>query len=164
MGLSGEEQSGSFIGISEDRLHHCLGVARKCYALAKSEDFPEEFCRRMFTIGWNHDIGYEFAIDKAEHPVVSEALLKSIGMANDSRDSSKTLHAIRLHGRNATVKSSEWRILNMADMLIDSKGNEVTASQRLKDIATRFGEDSREFKQATELCELLQLVEESVEC
>ena len=52
----------------------------------------------------------------------------------------------------------------MADMLIDSKGNEVTASQRLKGIATRFGEDSREFKQATELCELLQLVEESVEC
>lgn len=76
----------------------------------------------------------------------------------------KTLHAIRLHGHNATVKSAEWRILNMADMLVDSKGNEVTTSQRLQDIATIFGEDSREFRQAIELCELLQLVEESVEC
>lgn len=159
-----EEQSDSFIGISEDRLHHCLGVARKCYALAKTEGYSEEFCRRMFTIGWNHDIGYEFTIDKAEHPAVSEELLKSIGMTNDNRDSAKTLHAIRLHGHNAKTKSAEWRILNIADMLVDSKGNEVTASQRLQDIATRFGEDSREFKQAAELCELLQLVEESVEC
>lgn len=159
-----EEQSDSFIGISEDRLHHCLGVARKCYALAKTEGYSEEFCRRMFTIGWNHDIGYEFATDKAEHPAVSEMLLKSIGMTNDSRDSAKALHAIRLHGHNAKIKSAEWRILNTADMLIDSKGNEVTASQRLDDIAVRFGEDSEEFKQAAELCELLRLVEESAEC
>lgn len=52
----------------------------------------------------------------------------------------------------------------MADMLVDSKGNEVTASQGLDDIAVRSGEDSEEFKQTAELCELLWLIEESVEC
>lgn len=76
----------------------------------------------------------------------------------------KALHAIRLHGRNTKTKSAEWQTLNMADMLVDSKENEVTASQGLDDIAVRSGEDSEEFKQTAELCKLLRLVEESVEC
>lgn len=54
--------------------------------------------------------------------------------------------------------------MNMADILVDSKGSEVTASQGLDDIAVRSGEDSEEFKQTAELCELLRLVEESTEC
>ena len=52
----------------------------------------------------------------------------------------------------------------MADMLVDSKENEVTASKGLNDIAVRSGEDYEEFKQAAELCELFRLVEESAEC
>ena len=43
----------NYIGISEDRLHHMLGVARECYKLAQDMGYNEDFCRRMFMIGWN---------------------------------------------------------------------------------------------------------------
>ncbi len=39
------------IGISEDRLHHIIGVARKAYSIAKEMGYDENFARRMWMIG-----------------------------------------------------------------------------------------------------------------
>lgn len=147
-----------YIGISEDRLHHSIGVARKCYALAKDRGMPEDFCRRMFMLGWNHDVGYEFATEKGDHPGVSEELLKLLGVTNESKVSAKALHAIRKHGMDTKTKSLEWRILNEADMTVDSKGNSVTVLERLEDIAKRFGNDSKEYVDAVSLAVLLGLI------
>ena len=147
-----------FIGISEDRLHHSIGVARKCYELAKARGESEEFCRKMFTIGWNHDVGYEFSKSKEEHPRVSEELLELIGVNQRCRESAKTLHAIKKHGDDTRTASKEWLILNEADMTVDSKGNSVTVEARLADITARFGVQSDEFKKAQELCKRLKLI------
>ena len=46
----------------------------------------------------------------------------------------------------------EYKILNMADMLVDSMGNEVTASQRLNDIRDRYGEYSDQYLTACDIC------------
>ena len=67
-----------YIGISEDRLHHILGVARKAYKIAKEEGFDEDFARKMFMIGWLHDIGYEFSKEPDNHAEESVNLLLGI--------------------------------------------------------------------------------------
>lgn len=147
-----------YIGISEDRLHHILGVAKECYQIAKNMGYPEDFCRRMFMIGWNHDVGYEFSKNQSDHPAISEEMLKLINITNDNKESSKVLHSIRKHGLYTKTKSIEWIILNTADMTIDSKGNKVTISQRLDDIKSRYGEYSIQYSQACNIVEQIKML------
>lgn len=135
------------IGISEDRLHHIIGVARKAYFIAKEMGYDENFARRMWMIGWNHDAGYEFSEKQSEHPDVgAEMLMQLMGSYDES------YHAIGKHGHYTENETPEWKILNMADMLIDSKGNEVTVSQRLDDIKERYGEHSDQYLTACDIC------------
>lgn len=148
-----------YMSISEDRLHHIYGVAKRCYAIAKEMYYSEEFCRRMFMIGWNHDVGYEFATNKEDHATVGCELLETIGVGYD-KDASKVRHAIRKHGRYTNTKSPEWLILNRADMTVDSKGNVVTVEERLTDIAERYGIDSKVYKDARNICVVIGLLEE----
>ena len=54
-------------------------------------------------------------------------------------------------------ETDEWKILNMADMLIDSKGNEVTVCQRLDDIKDKYGEHSNQYLTACDICYLIGL-------
>lgn len=145
----------NFVGISEDRLHHMLGVARRCYEVAKEMDMPEDFCRKMFAIGWNHDIGYEFSKVSSEHANISESLLKLLGITGNDKNSQKVLHAVRTHGNDTKTKSLEWKILNIADMTIDSRGNRVKVTERLDDIKSRYGSNSAEYEKA---CHITQMV------
>lgn len=39
-------------------------------------------------------------------------------------------------------------------MKVESKGNIVTAKERLEDIADRFGKDSDDYKMAYKICEI----------
>lgn len=147
------------IGISEDRLHHIIGVARECYNISKELGRPETFCRKMFTIGWNHDIGYEFVEDSKQHAGKSEDMLKLIGLTGLDYDSQRTRHAIRSHGRTSRVNSMEWYILNKADMTIDNCGNKVTYEERLNNIKERYGEDSTEYKSSKEVVDVLKYMD-----
>lgn len=146
------------IGISEDRLHHIIGVARKAYRIAKDMGYDEAFARKMFMIGWVHDVGYEFSKEQSEHAKVSSEMLHQLVCVNKIYDTSislKTNHAIYYRGSypaEAVDCNLEWKIINMADMLIDSKGNEVTASQRLDDIKNRYGEYSDQYLTACDIC------------
>ncbi len=153
----------SYIGISEDRLHHIIGVARKAYRTAKEMGFEEAFCRRCFMLGWIHDVGYEFAEKQSEHPDISSELLRTLVFSRDEdgrtgsdascdNEWANSLLAIRKHGLYTEDETAEWKILNTADMLIDSKGNEVTVSQRLEDIRYRYGEHSNQYLTACDLC------------
>lgn len=133
----------TYIGISEDRLHHIIGVARKAYSLSKEMGYNEEFCRRMFMLGYLHDVGYEFSKEQKEHPDVSADLLASVfGSIIPGAKDGIAYDAIKNHGKYTDKKTLEWKILNMADMLIDSKGNEVDVTARLDDIKDRYGEYS----------------------
>lgn len=142
-----------FIGISENRLHHILDVARKAYKIAKDMGFEEDFCRRCFMLGWIHDVGYEFAENQSEHPDISAKMLLLINEDTVASDLKKPFYkAIKEHGKYPSEMTEEYRILNMADMLVDSKGNEVTVSQRLEDIKNRYGEHSNQYLTACDIC------------
>lgn len=130
---------GEYIGISEDRLHHMIGVARKAYSIAEEMGYDEEFCREMFMLGWIHDVGYEFSEDQTDHPKISGEMLESIGASDEA------VNAVKRHGSYPDDKNDiRWKILDMADMLIDSKGREVTVSERLLDIRKRYNPSRRE--------------------
>ncbi len=144
------------IGISENRMNHILGVARKAYQIAKKEGKDEEFCRKMFLTGYLHDVGYEFSEKAYEHPDASASLLYSafgIDVVN-----SESYFAIENHGRETDYKTEEWRILNMADMLIDSDGKEVSAQERLIGIKVRYGEESEQYVTAKKIAEIIGLL------
>lgn len=150
-----------YISISENRLHHILGVARECYSIAKTKGYDENFCKRMFMIGWIHDVGYEFSKSQSEHPTVSEELLKLINVTNNTKESSKVLHSIGKHGLYTKTKSAEWVILNMADMTIDSKGNKVGVMQRFEDIKNNYGEFSNQYLTACDICIQIGLIDKN---
>ena len=64
------------IGISSDRLKHCLAVARLMYEMAVEKGWQESKCQEMFLLGYVHDIGYEFSEEQLNHPIVGARLLK----------------------------------------------------------------------------------------
>ena len=134
--------------ITDEKLHHILGVARKCYAIAKSNGEPEDFCRKMFMIGWMHDVGYEFLPDgnATGHPKVSEEMYLSCldPTTQAVNEFSNTSNAIQFHGHLPDIVSKEWMILNMADMTIDHTGKEVDVHERLDSIKKRRGQETYE--------------------
>lgn len=140
----------SYIGISESRLHHIIGVARKAYQLAKDMGCDEDYARKMFMIGWVHDVGYEFSRNQAEHNKISSDMLFQLV----NSEPLKTTHAIQHHGRYSddAVSNLAWKIINMADMQIDSNGNEVGVMDRLTDIKERYGEHSDQYLTACDIC------------
>lgn len=144
-----------YLGISENRLHHMLAVGRKAYQIAKEMEQSEDFCRRMFVLGFNHDIGYEFSKSRWEHAQLGADMLASLGVTN-----SYTLACVSKHGTIPPDETLSWRILNMADMLIDYKGDEVTAEQRLQGLREHYGGISEQYLQSLELCKHLGLIEE----
>ena len=155
-----------FIGISEDRLHHIIGVARKAYKIAKEEGNDENFCRKMFMLGWIHDVGYEFSLTQEEHAAIPSELLYQL-YAYNCKDiygadvSIKTNYAMCYHGRcpDESLKyNKEWRILTTADMLVDGKGKEVSAFDRLEDIKERYGENSEQYLIAHDTCQIIGLI------
>lgn len=56
--------------MDENRLKHSLSVARKMVEIAKSKNLNEEDIKNCFVIGYNHDIGYEFAENKFNHNII----------------------------------------------------------------------------------------------
>ncbi len=148
------EINNEFIGISENRLHHMYGVAKKAYSVSKEMGYNEDFARKMFVLGWNHDIGYEFSKTQEEHPDVSSNMIASAFLEDTFWGEKTTLSmgAIRKHGRYVEKETPEWIILNIADMLIDSGGREVSVSERLNGIMERYGEHSDQYLTACDIC------------
>ena len=149
------EKSGKYIGISENRLHHILGVARRAYAIAKERGHNEEFARKMFMAGWLHDVGYEFSEKQDQHPYESARLIRLAaedGWHEPARVLSSVEKAVKEHGRYTEKATEEYIILNMADMLTDPKGNKVSVMQRLDDIKERYGEYSDQYLTACDIC------------
>lgn len=156
--IGGVFYSMSNLKISEDRLHHILSVARECYQIAKDKGYDESFCRRMFMIGWNYDVGYEFSEKQEEHSIVSAEMLNTLKISKVNAGQ-RVCHAIEKHGQYTQLQTIEWKILNIADMTIDSKGNKVDVTQRLDDIKNRYGECSNQYLTACDLAYVIGLTE-----
>ena len=142
----------NYVGISENKMKHILGVARKCYNLAKQWELSEDEARQAYMVGYLHDVGYEFASTPAEHPVQTTKLLESLVSNTEFMD------ALLNHGNPYTPaekRTTLWYILNLADMTAGPDGTEMTMEERCDDIAQRYGKDSTGYKNATQIYNIL---------
>lgn len=136
-----------YIGMSDDLLHHSLGVARKAYKIALERGRGEMFARKLWLLAWLHDIGYEFSERAEDHASVSACLVMNAvhGAFIEDFVFGGDYQAIRSHGQAVRHPSEEWLILNLADMTTDSTGKDVTFEERAEDIKERHGEDSWQY-------------------
>ena len=137
------------IGMDENRVRHCYGVGLKASELGRILfGWSDEKCREMFVMGYLHDVGYQFAHDQVEHAEIGGELLRSLGF--------KYWAEIFHHGDpESTYQSDELLVLNLADMLTSKDGNPTTLSDRVVDIAKRYGVESAQFATAWKLAEVL---------
>ena len=141
-----------FIGVSEDRMRHILGVANQCYRIAKEKyKLDEVDCRKAYVYGYLHDIGYAFSSVPAEHPQVGCNLLEG---ALDVKVS-----VVLDHGNPEVPQCLFLKILNEADLTVDSKGKVVTVLERLEDIRARHTENSDMYRRPLKLAKKLGLIE-----
>ena len=168
-----------YSGISDNRLHNILGVARKAYQIAKDRGHDEKFARKMFMIGWLHDIGYEFSERQEYHPFESGEMMKLLFDAPQRKIHMSTGWDMELiydyytspsykaivehgkcprekkvveHGKCSREMTEEYIILSQANMLIDFDGMEVNVMTRLDGIKNRYGEHSDQYLTACDIC------------
>ena len=121
--------------IDENKLAHILAVAR---LMAEKAELVGLDRQEMFALGLVHDIGFEFGGSETHHQIGAQ-LLKN----QNYKYWQEVLH----HGKpTKEFQSKELDLLNYADMHIDKMGNYVSFEDRLKDIASRRGEDSPHYK------------------
>jgi len=139
------------IGISNDRLNHSIEVARMMVELSEKAGWSPTKCQEMFLLGYVHDIGYEFAENQCDHADIGAKILKEQGY--------KYWQEVALHGKiDSSYESEELRMLNIADMSVDSHGIRVGAKRRLEDIAERYGVKSKQYLEAVQLANKIGLL------
>lgn len=129
--------------LSEGKIEHCRKVAELMYNIAKfCCDYDEEICKEMYALGMVHDIGYLGITEPADHLIEGAAMLPGYKYAGE----------ILYHGLPHKSDFSEYiRLLNFADLHVNSKGEIVPIISRVADISKRYGEHSREYKYSMEL-------------
>lgn len=133
--------------ISEVKLKHILGVARECREIARQIGLNQEQQDACFVMGFLHDIGYEDCGDDLSlHPEKGISLL-----LNYRYRESDCLDAIQNHGTKYEDLSIYDYVLNLADLTIDYKGDNVSIEQRLNDIKDRYGAKSENYKNAVKM-------------
>ena len=133
--------------MDNDRLKHSYAVACKMIELGKERKLSDESLEELFTLGFIHDIGYQFG-NNENHNMLGGNLLKDNGY--------KYWKEVYYHGvPNSDYKSLYLDILNTADMMIDKFGNDVGFDKRLEDIKNRYGEESKTYIDAKILIDKL---------
>ena len=123
--------------MNKDRLNHSYAVANKIVEIAKEKNLDKDQLDELFILGYIHDIGYQFG-NCENHNVVGGSILKNNGY--------KYWKEVYYHGvPNSEYKSLYLDLLNMADMMIDTNGNDVGFEKRLEDIKSRYGKDSIQY-------------------
>ena len=136
--------------ITQDRLKHCIGVARKLYEMSIDRGWDVERSKKMFVLGFVHDIGYEFADTQSEHADKGAAVLERCGF----RYSSEVMY----HGKvQQDYSSEELYMLNVADFLVGPDGQSVSVEERLEGISQRYGKNSSQYIEAKKLAQQLSL-------
>lgn len=129
--------------MDNDRLIHSISVARKMVEIGKRLNLKENELKELFTLGYNHDIGYEFGNNDTHNEIGSEIL---------NNCNYKYYNEIKYHGiPNSPYQSLYLDILNQADMFINKYGEDVGYDKRLEDIKARYGENSIKYNDAIKL-------------
>lgn len=121
--------------ITENKLHHILGVAKKAYQLAKDLGYSETFAKDMFVLGWTHDIAYEF--DDVHHQSLGAEMMAHFGIDNEYT------YEISRHGIPQQDEDIGiiYLILNCADLTVSPEGKPVTVDERIEEIGNRYGKN-----------------------
>ena len=134
--------------MDNDWVKYSISVARRMVEIGKSYGLSDKELEKFFVLGLNHDIGYEFD-DGKSHNVVGGNILK--------RGNYKYWKEVYYHGVVQEEYSSLYlKILNTADMQVDKYGNVVGFEERLKDIKSRYGEESIAYKRCVKLIEFIK--------
>lgn len=132
--------------ISENKIKHILNVARRCKEIAKEQGLPESEQNACFIMGFLHDIGYD---NLSEGEEVENHPERSYEMIQDGlKYIDEISNAIRNHGMKYKDLTVFDKILNTADLQVNFYGERVSCEERLKDIASRHGEDTIHYKHA----------------
>lgn len=153
------ETSHGIHGISDLKLKHSLGVARKAYAIAKERGHDEGYARKMFVIGLLHDAGYEFSATGKGHAEISGEVLSMLAEEETVKTDPvlrNAVNAIATHGNPDAEQTEEWLILNAADMQVNGYGQDVGYELRLKDITDRYGPDSEEARKSARVVSIVK--------
>lgn len=142
--------------ISEEKAMHILGVARKCFQLARERGMSERDCQRAFIAGWLHDIGYEFGHDGNKNFVGADMVSLLMGATT-----MRMKYAVENQGIPGVEMNPLLEVLNLADLQVNERGEDVGFETRLEDIKEHFGENSPQYKNALEL--MNQLIYKGVE-
>lgn len=135
--MEGNSEQKNYI-IPVDRVSHMHMVAEYMYAHADEYGLmPED----MYILGFVHDIGYVGG--EKDHEVNGGMLLANLGLSVENAD------IIINHGKELSKLKEVPPALSLlaeADMHIDSRGDLVSFEERLKDIISRHGKDSKAYK------------------
>lgn len=137
--------------ISERKLLHTIGVARKCEQLAQEKGLSKEEQDACFVMGFLHDIGYEHCQEITEHPKSGAEMIN-----NFLKNKNECVAAIERHGRAYENLSVYDEILNMADMTVNHIGEEVRMQERLLSIASIHGQFSDHYTHAEKQAKALE--------
>lgn len=132
--------------MDEDRVRHSLAVAKKMIEL-NDKNLDE---KDLFLIGYLHDIGYEFTMDKSKHNEIWGKILKNCNFKYWQE-------VFYQRDPNSKYISDYLTILNKSDMMIDNKGNDIGYDKRLENIKGRYGIESKQYIEAKELINILKL-------
>ena len=136
--------------ISENKIKHCLGVARACRKIARQKGLSEDFSDAMFVMGLLHDIGYEDE-PNSSHGHKSTEMIKSFkGWFDECCD------AIDCHGLAFDNWSFVDEVLNLADMTVAYDGSKTSVENRLKGIKNHWGSSSVHYRHAVEVANKLK--------
>ena len=135
--------------LTDSRLNHSLNVAHKMMEIVQNN--PDLFaCKpeEVFYLGIVHDIAYEFVEDPIFHEHKGGELLKELEF--------KYWREVYYHGDpDAEYTSLELMLLNYVDLITGPNGENLTISERLSDIANRYGDASIQYIKAKRLSEIV---------
>lgn len=144
--------------ISDNKIKHMLGVARRCRDLAESKNLSESLQNACFVMGLLHDIGYELCTEHdapKKHPEKSKELLNAF-----LRYNREIINAVSRHGKAYSNLTIFDKILNEADLTTDYQGNHVDVHQRLNDIKTHCTDINKtHYEHAVKQAEALFLIQ-----
>jgi HD superfamily phosphodiesterase len=93
-------------------------------------------------LGWVHDLGYMIG-DNRTHAKIGGDLLRSQGYVHWKE--------VAAHGTMEGLNTTLGILLNKADMSVDSRGDLVSFEARLENVADRYGVESLQVKECTEV-------------
>lgn len=170
--------------ISENRLHHILGVARRCREIAEEKGYNADGQRQAFLLGWLHDVGYEFG-ENEDHAKTGAAMLvengddlAKVSIGNGGGNDYPYAREVYYHGvpaerrivavydfgcesfvdNGSRFRSGMLDILNQADLETMPDGTRCTARERVDDVKARYGEESSQYAEMKALAEELSLL------